>query len=88
MPEKEEHTRIQSFEDALEKGLETRLVGVQVASVTGSGRKEWRYYTSNVEEFMGALNTNLKGHPPYPIDVRQFLDPEWGALKELQSENS
>jgi uncharacterized protein DUF695 len=83
MPAKEEHARMQAFEDALERGLEAGLNGIQAACVTGAGRKEWRYYCSSPEAFMEALNHDLGEHDPYPIDIRGFKDPEWSALKEL-----
>jgi len=52
------------------------------------GTKEWRYYTSDKEEFIAKFNAGLKGHPAYPIRMQLFADPEWKALAELLAKSS
>ena len=83
MPQPEENQRTIQFEDALEKALAPKGVGVQAACLTGNGSKEWRYYTYDTDEFVARLNQGLADHPPYPIELQMFKDPEWDALGEL-----
>ena len=83
MPQHEDNQNTIRFEDALEKALEAKGLGVQAACITGNGSKEWRYYTYDTGEFMSRLNQGLTGHPVYPIELKMFKDPEWGALAEL-----
>src|SRR5262249_9568307 len=58
---------MQDFENAIESAPETKGLGVLAACITGKGRKEWRYYTSDKDEFMAQFNSGLKSHPAYPI---------------------
>ena len=74
---------MQDFENAIESALETKGLGVLAACITGKGRKEWRYYTSDKDEFMAQFNSGLKSHPAYPIRLQVFADPQWSALAEL-----
>lgn len=83
MPEKPVHAAMCAFEDAVEATVEKTGAGVQAASITGSGSKEWRYYTNDPDEFMSQLNDALAGHPPIPLDIQVFDDPDWEALGEL-----
>ena len=73
------------FEDALEAGTERRLSAVQAASLKGSGEKESRYYTPDVDAFMASLNSDLVGHGHYPSQIESFLDADWSALRVARS---
>jgi len=84
MPESETHKRMQKFEDAVEAGTELRGVAFQALSMTGGGKKEWRYYAADSDAFMESLNKDLVGHEAYPLDIQSFLDPEWNSLREFQ----
>jgi hypothetical protein len=74
---------MQAFEDAVAAGTERGGTGVSVASLTGAGLKEWRYYTADADTFVAALNTALEGHPSYPLEIEMFDDPEWQGLQQL-----
>lgn len=76
---------MQAFEDALESGTERRQVAYQALSLTGNGQKEWRYYATDQDAFLASLNTDLRGHPAYPIEIQSFYDPDWSALREYLS---
>ena len=88
MPAADTHEQMQRFEDSLEAAVETKGVGVQAASLTGNGSKEWRYYTYDADEFMSELNRALSGQPPFPVSIQMFLDSEWGALAQLLPERA
>jgi hypothetical protein len=71
------------FEEALEAGLAGTTTGVQVASLTGAGHREWRYYAADADAFVAALNEILHGHPTYPLEIEMFDDAEWQGLRQL-----
>ena len=83
LPTAETAQLMQEFENAIESALEAKGLAVLAACLTGSGTKEWRYYTSDKEEFMAKFNSGLRGHPAYPIRLQFFADPQWNALAEL-----
>ncbi len=83
MPDRDVHKKMNAFEDALEAGTEKRQVAFQALSITGDGKKEWRYYAASTDEFMQSLNTDLRGHREYPLQIQSFLDPDWSALREF-----
>jgi len=83
LPGAEDNAAMQAFEDTIEAGLERSGVGVQVASVTGAGHKEWRYYAADADAFVAALNASLEGHPTYPLEIEMFDDADWQGLQQL-----
>ena len=83
LPGAEDNASMQAFEDAIEAGLERSGVGVQVASLTGAGHKEWRYYAADADAFVAALNASLDGHPTYPLEIEMFDDADWQGLQQL-----
>ncbi|HRD27153.1 MAG TPA: DUF695 domain-containing protein [Caulobacter sp.] len=83
MPDDVENGRQDAFEDALQAQVESRGHGAQVASLTGGGVREWRYYTRDPEVFFRSLNEALASHPEYPLEFTVFEDPEWDGLSEL-----
>lgn len=83
MPDDVESGLQDAFEDALLASVDARGDGVQVASLTGGGVREWRYYTRDPEAFFRTLNEALGSHPEYPLDFGVFEDPEWEGLAEL-----
>ncbi|TWT96996.1 hypothetical protein Pla108_27730 [Botrimarina colliarenosi] len=86
MPESDVHSQMNILEDALESGTEHRGVAYQAVSITGGGEKEWRYYTSDISQFLQSLNDDLTGHDPYPIEIQEYEDQEWNGLAEFLSE--
>lgn len=74
---------MQDFETAVEAGPERGGSGTQVASITGAGHKEWRYYAADADAFVAALNASLEGHPTYPLEIEMFDDSEWQGLQQL-----
>lgn len=74
---------MQVLESALESCIEQQDIGTQAISLTGNGAREWRYYTSDPQKFMHALNSGLREQGPFPIDLQLFQDPDWLALAEF-----
>jgi hypothetical protein len=85
LPGAEDNASMQAFEDTIEAGLEQSGVGVQVASLTGAGHKEWRYYAADADAFVAALNASLVGHPTYPLEIEMFDDADWQGLSSCST---
>jgi hypothetical protein len=83
LPTTEDDAAMQAFEDAVASGAERGGTGIRVASITGAGHKEWRYYAADAEAFVAALNASLDGHPTYPLEIEMFDDSEWQGLQQL-----
>lgn len=83
LPDPQEYERMRTFEDALESGTEARSLGIQAASLTGAGVKEWRYYAEDGETFMASLNLDLAGHEAYPLEIQMWDDAPWLGLSEI-----
>jgi len=83
MPNTEDQERMSRFEGALEAGLEADKTGVQAVTLTGLGKREWRYYTADSERFLEALNRDLAEHEEYPLELELYEDEAWNALVEM-----
>jgi len=76
MPDEETNDDQIDLEDALEV-LDSPGVSFQMLVVTGNGRKEWHWYVSDVEEWMTRVNELLAGHSAFPIEIVNYLEPDW-----------
>ena len=83
MPAPADAEAMRRFEDAVEAGLGDESVGLQVASLTGAGHREWRYYTGDADAFVARLNASLEGHAAYPLEIEMFDDEEWQGLQQV-----
>jgi hypothetical protein len=72
-----------AFEDALEVAVESSNLGIQVACLTGNGRRTWRYLVANPDGFSLAIRPLFDTHGPAPFLFKQVKDPEWEGLAEL-----
>lgn len=59
--------------------------GTCVAVITWPGRREWRFYAPQVQEFLQEFSDSLAGQPVYPLKIQAFLDESWNGLREFQS---
>jgi hypothetical protein len=83
MPQAADAAQMEAFEDAVADGVERAGSGVLVATLTGAGHKEWRYYAPDSDAFLAALEARLKDHPVYPLEIEVFTDSAWQGLAEL-----
>ena len=83
MPRQADLKRMAVFEDALETAVETPVLGIQIACLTGNGRRTWRYFVANPTSFLTAIRPLLNDHGPEPHMFRRVKDPEWEGLSEL-----
>ena len=83
LPTKPEGERQRAFEDALEGLASHNGFSEQVQVRTGLGAKDWLYYTTDRERFMGELNRALQGRPRYPIKISFYDDPDWAIWQQI-----
>jgi hypothetical protein len=83
MPRQADLARMAAFEDALEVAIEAPVVGIQVACLTGNGRRTWRYFVADPARFVAAVEPLLATHGPAPHLFRQVEDPAWEGLSDL-----
>jgi hypothetical protein len=79
----EKVTRAQyGFEEALDPLAESENSELVHVS-TGMGQREWIYYARDQTEFMRALNSLLRDHPPYPLTIEFYDDPDWLVWSDM-----
>ncbi len=81
LPIKEINTRMLVLEEALHDMMSNTTIFIHAYSRTGNSLKEFVYYSSSQEEFMDIINTVLKGHDRYPIEIKFYEDSKWKDLK-------
>lgn len=83
MPRTADAEAMRKLEETVATGVEAAGKGVLVATLTGAGHKEWRYYTTDSDAFLAAFNVGQQGHEAYPLEIEVFTDPEWQGLSEV-----
>ncbi len=82
MPETDTKEAHLVFENAIFR-IDEEGTGFLMLSITGNGRKEWIYYTKDIELFLSHLNQCLVGHTQYPIQIETKEDPTWSAWRSF-----
>lgn len=77
MPEKVLDQRMIQLEDAIEEGVVASGFCEHAISKTGSNLKELIYYIHDRDSFLERLNTALRAHERYPIEIAFYEDPDW-----------
>lgn len=83
MPRQVDMKRMSAFEDELEVLVESPGLGIQVACLTGNGRRTWRYYVADPDRFSLVVRPLFDTHGPGPFLFKQVEDSEWEGLAEL-----
>ncbi len=83
-PTAKELAQLSKFEDRLEELIEGPAVAVQVACVTGGGRRTWRYFMDRREPFNSIARGVFAEFPSAKIELIEVDDPEWEALSEFE----
>ena len=81
-PTAEAQNAFETALDPLASGKSSELVHVS----TGMGLKEWIFYVRDQQDFMAALNRLLEGHPPYPLQIEVYDDPQWKVWADMVKE--
>jgi hypothetical protein len=83
MPRQADLDRMSAFEDALEVVVEQPVLGIQVACLTGCGRRSWRYFVADTGRFLAALKPQFQSQGPDCGEMKEVDDPEGEGLSEL-----
>lgn len=79
--------RMAKFEDAMDARLKTlesdAAHAVHVATLTGNGRRTWRYFARDAEAFLAAVQPVMAAADPAVECFRNEPDPKWEALTDL-----
>lgn len=82
LPDAAINAELSKFDDAVE-GLASESWFIDVAVVTGNGRKEWRFYARDAEEFAANFRSKLAPHARGGLVIEAFGDLDWTGLSEL-----
>jgi hypothetical protein len=77
MPPSDVNQRQLTFERALDDLTGENRFSELVQVSTGRSVKEWLFYTTSRERFMGAFNELLAKHERYPLNIKFYDDPKW-----------
>lgn len=83
MPAPAEREAMGQLENLLEPQVGPLSTLVLVS--TGDGLREWVYYARSQDDFMGRLNEALQDHPPFPVTIDLWKDPEWAFYKDFKN---
>lgn len=83
LPSSELFAEMTRFGEAIDALTDDNGFSVSMMTRTGFGKREWLFYTSDYERFMGTFNQLLAGHEPYPIQITHGDDPEWSIWQEM-----
>jgi hypothetical protein len=82
MPNAEEASESQQFENFLCDFLECDFLAALTSVVITAGTIRWILYTGDVEECSKRIEAIPQKSEPYPINLATDTDPEWKYLRE------
>jgi len=68
------------IEEAL-NSLDDHEDSFYVAQITGNGRKEWIWYTKDVDIWWNKFIKALKRHPKYPLEIETSEEKDWETYR-------
>lgn len=86
MPLEETNARMIELEDALSTEFHGSPTSAWVFNRTGNNLKEFAYYISDRDHFIGELNRALASHARYPIEISFYDDSRWSEFRDLLRE--
>lgn len=75
------------IEEILNK-LDDHKNSFYVAQITGNGRKEWIWYTNNVDKWWKGFISGMQGHEKYPLDMQVAKEPNWETYSTISNNMS
>ena len=81
-PKTRDNEQMLEFERALDELAGGNGYSELARVSTGNGVKEWLFYSSNQHRFMDRMNSLLKNHPVYPIEIKFYEDSSWRIWSE------
>ncbi|MDE5920942.1 MAG: DUF695 domain-containing protein [Paramuribaculum sp.] len=83
MPSEEDSKVMEQVTDLLNDEFRRDPVAVMTGIFTGSGERNWVFYTLSTHIFGRKLNEVLEPLPVLPLSISAENDPEWEAYDEM-----
>ncbi len=83
MPTAATQKQLEAFDVAVNERFADDNSAILVASLTGNGTKEWRFYVAASAQFLDAVEALGREHGSGAINTAERKDQAWQALAEL-----
>lgn len=81
LPSNADADRMSAFEDQMTAAIQAPGQAVLTAIVTGTGVREWQWYSRDPDESLLLINAALAGQELPPVEFAGDPDPSWEAYK-------
>ena len=85
MPDDDDAALMEQATDALQSEFKKDKVGIMTGIYTGDGRREWIFYTKNLNIFNKVFNRALSSLPLIPLLISAEEDRDWAEYREMRS---
>lgn len=87
MPDESDAELMGRVAEALETGFRKDKVAYITAIITGEGKRDWLFYTGNLNIFGKVFNRSLETVPEtVPFVIEAESDPQWSAYLDIRSQ--
>ena len=84
MPEDMDVELMEKATDALQAAFKKDRVAYMTGIYTGDGRRDWVFYTKNLNIFNKVFNMALADLDTMPLAIEAEADPEWNEYREMK----
>lgn len=84
MPEDSDAFLMEKATDALQAEFDKDKVAYMTGIYTGEGRRDWVFYTSNLNIFGKVFNRALVDLEQMPLLIEAEEDPDWAEYREMR----
>lgn len=84
MPEDEDARLMEEATDFLMQEFKKDKVAYLTGIYTGDGRRDWVFYTQNLNIFGRVFNRALASLPQMPLLIKAESDPDWSEYREMR----
>lgn len=84
LPSESDALVMEAATDALMREFKKDPVAFLTGIYTGDGRRDWVFYTSNLNIFGKVFNRALADVEPMPLKLESESDPDWEEYREMR----
>lgn len=84
MPEDSDAEMMEKATDAMQEEFRKDKVAYMTGIYTGDGRRDWVFYTANLNIFQKVFNRALADLDTMPLVIEAQSDPEWNEYREMK----
>lgn len=84
MPEDEDARLMEEATDSMMQEFKKDKVAYLTGIYTGDGRRDWVFYTQNLNIFGRVFNRALASLPQKPLLIEAESDPDWAEYREMR----